>query len=72
MNNTNQEIEMKIYKETEMKHPLYVAKLENGVVLFVYDGYALGDDGYIYRPAVKEINDDELEFLGWIKEKQKS
>ena len=56
---------MKIYKEKEIKKPLYVTRLDNGVTLFVYDGYAEGSDGKIYKPVIKDIDDDEIEFIGW-------
>lgn len=57
---------MKVYKELELKNPLYVAKLCNGVTLNVFDGYAEGSDGEIYLPVVNE-SDSETEFIGWRK-----
>lgn len=56
---------MEIYKEREIKNPLYVAVLDNGVTLYVYDGYAEGSDGRIYKPVIKDIGDDEIEVVGW-------
>lgn len=56
---------MSVYKEQEIKTPLYVATLDNGVMLCVYDGYAEGSDGKIYKPVINELDDDEVEFVGW-------
>ncbi len=56
---------MKIYKETEIKKPLYVAVLDNGVTLLVYDGYAEGTDGRVYRPFIEDLGDGESEVVGW-------
>lgn len=53
-----------MFKETEIFNPLYVARLENGDVLFVYDGYAEGSDGKIYKPVIDE-NEDECKHVGW-------
>mgnify|MGYP003294560593 CR=1 FL=1 len=58
---------MIIYKETEIKHPLYITTLDNGVLLFVYDGYAEGADGRVYKPVVEERGDGECEVVGWKK-----
>ena len=58
---------MKIYKEKEVKNPLFVAVLDNGVIVFVFDGYAEGSDGKIYKPVVEEIDNDEIEVVGWCK-----
>ncbi len=58
-----------IFKETDIRHPLYVTMLENGVLLCVYDGYAEGSDGKTYHCAERKISDDEYEFLGWRYEK---
>ena len=54
-----------IIKETEIKHPLYVTTLENGILLCVYDGYAEGSDGKIYHCVERQTGGDEYEFLGW-------
>ena len=56
---------MSIYKETDIKHPLFVVTLENGVTLLVYDGYAEGSDGKIYKPDIMDIDDDEIEFISY-------
>ena len=55
-----------MFKEVEISNPLYIAKIENGVVLYVYDGYAEGDDGKIYKPVMQETVDDECELVGWV------
>lgn len=55
---------MKVYKEIELKNPLYIARLCNGVILNVFDGYAEGSDSKIYKPVTVE-NDDEVEVVGW-------
>ena len=60
---------MKIYKESNFKNPLYVATLDNGVEILVFDGYAEGSDGKIYKPVINEIDDDEIEMMGWRIEK---
>ena len=39
---------MLIHKETEILNPMFVAKLDNGVTLLVFDGYALGSDDKTY------------------------
>ena len=54
-----------IFKEVDIRHPLYVAKLDNGVLLCVYDGYAEDSEGRMYYCAERRINEDEYEFLGW-------
>ena len=56
---------MKIYKEKEIKIPLYVAELDNGVSILVFDGYAEGSDGKFYKPVEKRIDDDEIVVVGW-------
>ena len=56
---------MIIYKETKIKHPLYVTVLDNGVTLLIFDGYAEGSDGKKYRSVTKEISDGEYELVGW-------
>ncbi len=52
------------YKEVEYKNPLYIATLENGVTVCVYDGYALGNDGKKYLPIETQVDDDFV-FVGW-------
>ena len=58
---------MKIYKEKEIKNPLYIAALENGVTLHVYDGYGEGSDGCVYKPVVEDMGEGEYEVVGWCK-----
>ena len=58
---------MKIYKEIEIKNPLYIAGLDNGIKLFVYDGYGEGSDGCIYKPMTEEKGEGECEVVGWCK-----
>lgn len=54
-----------IFKETHIKHPYYVAVLENGVTLMVFDGYAEGSDGKIYHYVDEKISDDKFQGIGW-------
>ncbi len=57
---------MKIYKEeNEIKYPLYITILDNGITLFVYDGYGEGSDGCVYHPVVEDRTDGECEVVGW-------
>ena len=56
---------MGMLKETEIIKPLYIARIENGTIIFVYDGYAEGDDGRRYRPVLGEDEYGECELLGW-------
>lgn len=56
---------MKVYKENNIKNPLYKATLDNGVNILVYDGYAEGSDGNLYHPVIEDFGEDEVEFLGW-------
>ena len=58
---------MKVYKEIEIKNPLYIASIDNGVTIFVYDGYAEGSDGRVYKPVIEKIGDGECEVVGWKK-----
>lgn len=53
-------------KEVEIKNPYYAAKLENGVTILVYDGYAEDIDGNTYRPVEEKV-DDDYEIIGWKK-----
>ncbi|MGN0467992.1 MAG: hypothetical protein ACI4GY_04640 [Acutalibacteraceae bacterium] len=55
---------MKIEKQAEILNPLFVVKLESGVILLVYDGYAVGSDGKTYYHVGKETDDDLLT-VGW-------
>lgn len=59
---------MKIYKETEIRNPLYITVLDNGATLFVYDGYAEDTDGLLYRPVVEDEGEGESKFIGWSKD----
>ncbi|MEE1320809.1 MAG: hypothetical protein UHM85_04655 [Acutalibacteraceae bacterium] len=54
-----------IFKETKIRHPLYVATLDNGVTLCVYDGYAEGSDGKVYICVEQETDEGEYEVVGW-------
>lgn len=56
---------MKIYKETEIKNPLYLTILDNGVTLFVCDGYGEGTDGCVYKPVVEDRGEGECDVVGW-------
>ncbi len=54
-----------MFKEKEIiAQPLYIAKIENGVTLLVYDGYAKGSDGKEYACICHEEN-DMLYIDGW-------
>lgn len=55
---------MNIFKQTEIKRPIYTVKLENGVVINVYGGYAIGNDGKRYYHVGHEKG-DMLETVGW-------
>lgn len=48
-----------------IKEPLYIARLENDTIVFVYGNYAIGSDGKRYRCVEKQVGEDEFEFLGW-------
>ena len=54
-----------MFKETEVIKALYTARLENGVILFVYDGYGEGNDGNIYKPVLDFDEDGDCEVIGW-------
>lgn len=56
---------MDIRKEKEIYHPMYVAELDNGVVLLVYEDYALGSDGKKYYHIGKEDAYGDLYTVGW-------
>lgn len=45
-----------ILKETNIKHPLYVTILDNGVTIQVHGDTAEGDDGKTYRHVGAEVN----------------
>lgn len=54
-----------MFRETEVLKSLYTARLENGVIIFVYDGYAQGSDGNIYKPVFEDYEDGDCEVSGW-------
>ncbi len=56
---------MKIHKQTETLKPIAVFKLDNGVILLVFDGYALGSDGKTYYHIGSEDEDGDLITVGW-------
>lgn len=56
---------MTLYKEAEIFHPLYVAKLENGVTLEVYGDSAKGSDGKTYYHVGKEDEQGDMYTVGW-------
>lgn len=58
---------MKIFKETEIKNPLYTAKLDNGIYLFVFDGYAEGSDGCLYRCVCETDENGDIDLTGWVR-----
>ena len=56
---------MHIHKETEILNPIFVAKLDNGITLLVFDGYALGSDGKTYYHIGREDAEGILQTVGW-------
>jgi len=54
-----------MFRETEVLKPLYTARLENGVILLVYDGYGEGSDGNIFKPVLEFDKDGDCEVVGW-------
>lgn len=56
---------MLIHKETEILNPMFVAKLDNGVTLLVFDGYALGSDDKTYYHIGQEDEEGILQTVGW-------
>ena len=56
---------MLIHKEMEIFNPIFVAKLDNDVILLVFDGYALGSDGKIYYHIGRENVEGVLQTVGW-------
>lgn len=56
---------MVIYKELEVFEPLYVVKLENGVMVYVYENHAVGSDGKAYRCVEEKNSEDEYRIVGW-------
>ena len=56
---------MTVHKQMKLMHPLYIAKLDNGVTIQVYGDYALGDDGKTYYQVGSEDADGVMQTLGW-------
>lgn len=56
---------MNINQEVENIKPIAVFKLDNGVTLLVFDGYALGSDGKTYYHIGREDEDGDLLTVGW-------
>lgn len=56
---------MHIYKETEILNPMFVAKLDSGISLLVFEDYALGSDGKIYYHIGREDDEGDLVTIGW-------
>ena len=56
---------MHIYKETEILNPMFVAKLDSGISLLVFEDYALGSDGKIYYHIGREDAEGDLITVGW-------
>ncbi len=56
---------MRIHREIEIIHPMFVVKLDSGVSLTVFDGYALGSDDNMYYHIGKEDEDGILQTVGW-------
>ncbi len=56
---------MNIHKAIETLRPVAVFKLDNGVTLLVFDGYALGSDGKTYYHVGMEDEDGDLLTAGW-------
>jgi len=59
-------------KEIEILHPLYAAKLENGVIINVYGDRAEGNDGKTYYHIGKENAEGDMETVGWSSEIDKA
>lgn len=47
-----------------INQPFYIAKIENGKYIFVYDGYAETLDGEVYLPVVTEDENQEIQVIG--------
>ncbi len=56
---------MIIYKETEVKNPLCIVKLNNGVMLYVYENHVESSDGKNYECVEEEVADGEYKIIGW-------
>lgn len=59
---------MTVHKQVELIHPMYIAKLDNGVTIQVYGDYALGDDGKTYYHVGFEDSDGVMQTVGWSSE----
>lgn len=58
-----------MFKEKEiLETPLYMARLENEVVISVYGDYARGDDGNMYKLIYEDDENGDMTMLGWEKE----
>ena len=56
---------MNIFKQNDIKIPLFAATLENGVNINVYGDYAEGSDGKTYYHIGKEDEEGVLLTVGW-------
>ena len=59
---------MTVHKQLQLMHPLYIAKLDNGVTIQIYGDYALGDDGKTYYHVGCEDSDGIMQTVGWSSE----
>lgn len=56
---------MNIFKQNDIKIPLFAATLENGVNINVYGDYAEGSDGKTYYHVGREDEEGDLQTIGW-------
>ncbi len=56
---------MIVHKQIESLRPAAVIKLDNGVTLLVFDGYAIGSDGKTYYHIGREDSEGDIVTLGW-------
>lgn len=56
---------MNYQRMLEQLEPITAFKLDNGVTIFAFDGYALGTDGKTYYHIGREDEDGDLVTLGW-------
>ena len=54
-----------MFKEVETINPIYTARLDSGVIIFVYEDFAIGTDGERYRPVFIEDENGDWELDGW-------
>ncbi len=54
-----------VFKEIGHENPLYVAIIENGKHLYVYEGYAKDLEGNTYHSILKENEDGDAEPYAW-------